>query len=136
MISTFNVEKENLDKNYLLTPTQKEWISARSNIVKMKPLKTSFYRKKPLYRFVTNKYFEIFILVCIILNIIVLALNWYRRPEEVATITEFSNYLFTIIFTIEVIIKILGLGLRRYFSDGSNIFDFAIIIGSYVGPNC
>ena len=75
VISTFNVEKENLGKNYLLTPTQKEWISARSNIVKMKPLKTSSYRKKPLYRFVINKYFEIFIFVCIILNTIVLALN-------------------------------------------------------------
>lgn len=133
VISTFNVEKENLGKNYLLTPTQKEWISARSNIVKMKPLKTSSYRKRPLYRFVTNKYFEIFILVCIILNTIVLALNWYRRPQEVASITEFTNYFFTAIFTIEAIIKIIGLGAKRYFSDGSNLFDFAIIVGSYVG---
>ena len=41
--------------------------------------------------------------------------------------------MFTVIFTIEVIIKILGLGLKRYFSDGSNLFDFAIIIGLYVG---
>ena len=44
----------------------------------------------------------------------------------------YLNYAFTIIFDLEVIIKIIGLGLR-YFSDSYNIFDFIIAIGSSVG---
>lgn len=47
VISTFNLEKETLGKNYLLTSTQKEWINTRLNIVKMKPLKTSGYKDRP-----------------------------------------------------------------------------------------
>lgn len=67
------------------------------------------------------------------LNTIALALNWYERPVIVEQVLEIANYIFNAIFTIEFILRISGLGCKRYFSDGWNIFDFAILVGSYVG---
>jgi len=47
--------------------------------------------------------------------------------------TEILNQIFTAIFIIEVIVKNFALGIRLYFSDGWNIFDFIIVLGSLVG---
>ena len=45
---------------------------------------------------------------------------------------EIANYVFTIIFTIEAIIKIIALGFRSYFTKGWNVFDFLIVVVSYI----
>lgn len=41
--------------------------------------------------------------------------------------------MFVGIFTIECILKILGIGFATYISDKSNTFDFVIVIGSLLG---
>jgi hypothetical protein len=43
------------------------------------------------------------------------------------------NYIFTGVFTVEAIIKIIGLGFKLYFKDKWNLFDFVIVVGSYIG---
>ncbi len=48
------------------------------------------------------------------------------------TLTEFLNYMFAIIFTLEAIVKILAYD-KMYFIDGWNIFDFVIVIGTIIG---
>jgi len=60
----------------------------------------------------------------------VLMLKWYQQPTSVDTLTEVLNYIFTAIFFLEAVIKLLGVGLRLYFSDGWNNFDFIIVLGS------
>ena len=47
-------------------------------------------------------------------------------------ILESINYFFTGVFTLEAIIKIIGLGFKGYFSKGWNVFDFIIVVISYV----
>ena len=133
VISTFNLQRDSLGKNYLLTSTQKEWIDTRMNIVKMKPLKTSDYKDSIFYKIIDHKAFEITINLLIIGNTLALALNWYGRPGYIETALEIANYIFTFIFSIEFILRISALGPKRYFSDGWNIFDFCILIGSYLG---
>lgn len=44
---------------------------------------------------------------------------------------EYLNYIFTSIFIIEAVIKILGQGAREYFKDAWNRFDFIVAIGSF-----
>lgn len=39
---------------------------------------------------------------------------------------------FTIIFTLEMIIKLIGLGLRQYVNDGWNKFDCVVVLGAWV----
>jgi hypothetical protein len=63
----------------------------------------------------------------IILNTIILASNWYGMPPELENIFGYLNHVFTFIFSIEAIIKILGFGLV-YFKKFWNLFDFFILI--------
>ncbi len=46
---------------------------------------------------------------------------------------EITNQVFTLIFFVEFIIRIIAIGPKHYFTDGWNIFDFLIAIGSIVG---
>jgi hypothetical protein len=48
------------------------------------------------------------------------------------SILESINYFFTAVFTLEAIVKIIGLGPKGYFTKGWNVFDFIIVIISYV----
>jgi len=43
-----------------------------------------------------------------------------------------SNLIFTIIFTVEVVLKLIGLGVRGYSADRFNLFDAFIVIISLV----
>jgi len=43
---------------------------------------------------------------------------------------EYVNYGFASIFTIEAILKLLGLGPRKYFDEKWNIFDFVVVVGT------
>lgn len=78
-----------------------------------------------------KKSFDNFILVCIILNTIVLALKWYDQPSEMEAAFTYINIVFNIIFTIEAVIKIIALR-SQYFRDAWNCFDFTIVVLSYI----
>ena len=71
-------------------------------------------------------------MLCIILNTVVLALSWYDQSSEMKFVLDIFNYIFAGIFTIEAIIKLIAFG-KRYFKDGWNVFDFIIVIGTFVG---
>mmetsp|Transcript_34344 Transcript_34344/g.24842 ORF Transcript_34344/g.24842 Transcript_34344/m.24842 type:complete len:92 (+) Transcript_34344:134-409(+) len=75
--------------------------------------------------------FEKIILVFIFANTILLSIKWTGMPEETTVILNFFNLLFVAVFTLEAIIKLIGLG-TFYFKDGWNIFDLSIVIGSLV----
>ncbi len=45
--------------------------------------------------------------------------------------TDILNYLFTVAFTLEAVIKILGQG-SLYFKDGWNLFDFSVVVSSII----
>ena len=47
------------------------------------------------------------------------------------TLTDDLNYFFTALFAVEAIIKIIAIG-KAYFKDGWNIFDFVVVVGSFV----
>jgi len=69
----------------------------------------------------------------IMLNTVVLAMN--KDPEwdeSTNNLFDNSNTLFTIIFTIEVFIKTIGIGTRAFCSDQMNLFDALIVVVSII----
>lgn len=76
-------------------------------------------------------YFNAFILLIIIANTVVLCCDKYPSwPPEVEQKFEIANIVFTAVFTFELVIKLVGLGLQPFFKDGFNIFDAVIVIAS------
>lgn len=81
---------------------------------------------------VESRKFDIFILICIILNTVVLAINWYSQPVYVDDILDFINYGFALVFAFESISKIIAFGAVMYFKKTENLFDFFIVVVSLV----
>ena len=71
--------------------------------------------------------FEIFIIVCIILNTGLLASTHFMASEEFTLWTEALNTGFVCIFVFEATVKIVALR-KEYFLDSWNVFDFVIIV--------
>jgi len=80
------------------------------------------------WRIAHAQLFNTFIMILIIGNTVVLATDKYPLPE-VDYIIE-TNQMFTIIFALECIIKLVGLTYNSWKGDIFNIFDLAIVIAS------
>ena len=74
--------------------------------------------------------FNTFILILIILNTLILATDKYPNPG--IDIIGKTNVYFTTFFTLECIIKIVGMNYRDWKVDAFNIFDLIIVISSLV----
>ena len=74
-------------------------------------------------RFAISNYFNFFIMLAILINTIVLCLERYPMSDTEARWQEYSNLLFTAIFLFEMIIRMLGHGIKGYLRDRFNIFD-------------
>ena len=135
VISSFNRESEKLGKNFLLTEDQKKWIDTKLLVVGIKPKKCVARPKNKcraiVFDIVKTNYFEYFILICIVLNTLVLAIYGVEIEEKYIIFTEYANFLFSIIFLVEAILKLVAYG-SKYFIDAWNIFDFIIVIGSLI----
>ena len=46
--------------------------------------------------------------------------------------TEYINYLFALIFVLEAAIRLLGIGVKSYFRDPWNFFDFLVALSSFI----
>ena len=45
---------------------------------------------------------------------------------------EIANLFFTVIFAVEMVLKLYGFGCKKYASDSFNLFDAFIVTMSYV----
>ena len=52
-----------------------------------------------------SQIFDRFIFICIMLNSICLSITWYGEPDELVFVMDWVNIVFTIIYTLEMIIK-------------------------------
>ena len=83
-------------------------------------------------RVVTHAYFDRLLLGLIILNTVVLALDRYPADHGLAYVLDVVNFVLTACFTVEVVLKSLGLGVRQYLRDSFNLFDFVVVVVSVI----
>ncbi|VDN82277.1 unnamed protein product [Brugia pahangi] len=86
--------------------------------------------KYRIWRLVTSTPFEYFIMAMICCNTIILMMKFHGNSEFYEKILRFFNTALTAIFTVESVLKILAFGVRNYFRDGWNRFDFITVVGS------
>ena len=81
---------------------------------------------------ITNPKFDYAIMVVIALNLLVLMMSHDGMNDDWVLGLYVANCIFTGIFFVEFVIKIIGFTPKGYFSDGWNVFDFVVVIGSLV----
>ncbi|KAK7889788.1 hypothetical protein WMY93_025348 [Mugilogobius chulae] len=83
-----------------------------------------------LWHFVVSPSFEYTVLTMIALNTIVLMMKYYSAPPAYEAVLKHLNTAFTVLFSVECVLKILAFGFLNYFKDTWNIFDFITVLGS------
>lgn len=135
VVNVYYEEKDKLSQNYMLHKYQQQWLQVQQMSFNSSPLKLEKRYNNPISKFCQKVAdypgFDYFIIASIIVNTILMALSWYENPQDLVSDLEIVNYAFTAIFTMEAIIKIIAFG-ENYFSQGWNVFDFIIVIVSYV----
>ena len=96
--------------------------------------------RKPVYKLLMKyrNYFDNTIMLVIIANIVVMCMTYDDEPAHYTAILEDLNTVFIVIFFLECIIKIYGLGFVPYIYKGANRFDFFLVIlsiGDFVMDN-
>ncbi|KAH9640741.1 hypothetical protein HF086_007312 [Spodoptera exigua] len=87
----------------------------------------SILRKK--IKFIADhKYFQQGILLAILINTLSMGIEYHNQPEELTVIVEISNIVFSAIFAVEMLLKIIAEGPFKYISNGFNVFDGIIVI--------
>uniref|UniRef100_T1HW49 Ion_trans domain-containing protein n=1 Tax=Rhodnius prolixus TaxID=13249 RepID=T1HW49_RHOPR len=61
-----------------------------------------------------------------------MGIEHHNQPDELTTIVETSNIVFSTIFAVEMLMKIIAEGPFGYISNGFNVFDGVIVVLSVV----
>ena len=81
---------------------------------------------------VTSPLFNILITVLIIANTYLLASYRYDESLEDAEFKSKADFFFVAAFSLEIILKVIGLGFKEFITDSFNKFDAFIVTMSYV----
>ncbi|NXI76384.1 CAC1H protein, partial [Rhipidura dahli] len=81
----------------------------------------------------TSHYLDLFITFIIGVNVITMSMEHYNQPKSLDEALKYCNYVFTIVFVFEALLKLVAFGFRRFFKDRWNQLDLAIVLLSIVG---
>ncbi|XP_047636981.1 voltage-dependent T-type calcium channel subunit alpha-1H isoform X6 [Phacochoerus africanus] len=81
-----------------------------------------------LRRIVDSKYFNRGIMVAILTNTLSMGVEYHEQPDELTNALEISNIVFTSMFALEMLLKLLACGLLGYIRNPYNIFDGIIVV--------
>lgn len=71
-------------------------------------------------------------MVLILINTYMMASYSYEESTDTTELRHNLNYFFVTVFMIELVIKLIGLGPRKYIKDRYNIFDAVITVLSLI----
>ncbi|XP_034151619.1 voltage-dependent L-type calcium channel subunit alpha-1D isoform X5 [Esox lucius] len=132
VIVTFQEQGEKEYKNCELDKNQRQCVEYA---LKARPLRRYIPKNPYQYKFwyvVNSTGFEYVMFVLIILNTLCLAIQHYGQSRLFNYAMDILNMVFTGVFTVEMILKLIAFKPRHYFADAWNTFDALIVVGSVV----
>ncbi|MCB9207625.1 MAG: ion transporter [Ignavibacteriales bacterium] len=130
-------EAEGGKHSLFLTPEQERWLEIQKLVPTANPdyqffMVPSHKINVFFYKIINYKYFDLIIMVCIVFNIVTMALSYETSSTSYNTILDNINYFFTAVFILECILKFLGLGFRGYLYSSWNKFDLFVVLTSII----
>uniref|UniRef100_A0A3Q3W2V9 Voltage-dependent L-type calcium channel subunit alpha n=1 Tax=Mola mola TaxID=94237 RepID=A0A3Q3W2V9_MOLML len=132
VIVTFQEQGEQEYKNCELDKNQRQCVEYA---LKARPLRRYIPKNPYQYKVwyvVNSTYFEYLMFTLILFNTICLAMQHNQQTKNFNTAMNILNMLFTGLFTVEMILKLIAFKPRHYFVDAWNTFDALIVVGSIV----
>uniref|UniRef100_A0A3Q3WTC7 Voltage-dependent L-type calcium channel subunit alpha n=1 Tax=Mola mola TaxID=94237 RepID=A0A3Q3WTC7_MOLML len=132
VIVTFQEQGEQEYKNCELDKNQRQCVQYA---LKARPLRC-YIPKNPyqyqVWYIVTSCYFEYLMFLLIMLNTMCLGIQHCNQSDHITHLSDMLNVIFTVLFTVEMILKLMAFKAKGYFGDPWNVFDFIIVVGSVV----
>uniref|UniRef100_A0A8C4YK17 Voltage-dependent P/Q-type calcium channel subunit alpha n=1 Tax=Gopherus evgoodei TaxID=1825980 RepID=A0A8C4YK17_9SAUR len=132
IIITFQEQGDKMMEEYSLEKNERACIdfaiSAKPLTRHMPQNKQSFQYR--MWQFVVSPPFEYTIMAMIALNTIVLMMKFDKASTAYENVLKMFNHVFTSLFSLECLLKIMAFGVLNYFRDAWNIFDFVTVLGS------
>ncbi|KAF0700741.1 Aste57867_8796 [Aphanomyces stellatus] len=114
----------------MVTDEQIQWIKLQNKVLTMSPQQIFPRPKNKIrayaFRLATFQYFEHFITLVILVNTACMAVQVFGQSQATMDALTTMNTVFSVIFTIEAVVKITTYGLV-YFEENWNRFDFVIV---------
>ncbi|XP_044597543.1 sodium channel protein para isoform X4 [Cotesia glomerata] len=138
IIDNFNEQKKKAGGSLemFMTEDQKKYYNAMKKMGSKKPLKAiPRPRWRPqaiVFEIVTDKKFDMIIMLFIGLNMLTMTLDHYQQTETFSNVLDYLNMIFIVIFSSECLMKIFALR-YHYFKEPWNLFDFVVVILSILG---
>uniref|UniRef100_A0AAR2LUV4 Voltage-dependent L-type calcium channel subunit alpha n=1 Tax=Pygocentrus nattereri TaxID=42514 RepID=A0AAR2LUV4_PYGNA len=132
VIVTFQEQGEQEYKNCELDKNQRQCVQYA---LKARPLRCYIPKNPYQYKvwyIVTSCYFEYLMFLLIMLNTMCLGMQHCNQSEHITHLSDMLNVIFTVLFTVEMILKLGAFKAKGYFGDPWNVFDFVIVVGSIV----
>ncbi|XP_053529887.1 calcium channel, voltage-dependent, L type, alpha 1D subunit, a isoform X3 [Ictalurus punctatus] len=132
VIVTFQEQGEKEYQNCELDKNQRQCVEYA---LKARPLRRYIPKNPYQYKFwyvVNSTAFEYIMFVLIMLNTICLAVQHYGQSKTFSYVMDILNMVFTAVFTVEMVLKLIAFKPRHYFTDAWNTFDALIVVGSVV----
>uniref|UniRef100_A0A8C5LG53 Voltage-dependent L-type calcium channel subunit alpha n=1 Tax=Jaculus jaculus TaxID=51337 RepID=A0A8C5LG53_JACJA len=132
VIVTFQEQGEKEYKNCELDKNQRQCVEYA---LKARPLRRYIPKNPYQYKFwyvVNSSPFEYMMFVLIMLNTLCLAMQHYEQSKVFNDAMDILNMVFTGVFTVEMVLKVIAFKPKGYFSDAWNTFDSLIVIGSII----
>ncbi|XP_072568089.1 voltage-dependent P/Q-type calcium channel subunit alpha-1A isoform X10 [Paramormyrops kingsleyae] len=132
IIITFQEQGDKMMEDYSLEKNERACIDFAINA---KPLTRHMPQNKQsfqyrMWQFVVSPPFEYTIMAMIALNTIVLMMKYDGSSNEYDVVLKYLNIVFTSLFSMECVLKIIAFGFLNYFKDAWNIFDCVTVLGS------
>uniref|UniRef100_A0A8C0E5T3 Calcium voltage-gated channel subunit alpha1 H n=1 Tax=Balaenoptera musculus TaxID=9771 RepID=A0A8C0E5T3_BALMU len=89
--------------------------------------------RRSIHSLCTSHYLDLFITFIIGVNVITMSMEHYNQPKSLDEALKYCNYVFTIVFVFEAVLKLVAFGFRRFFKDRWNQLDLAIVLLSIMG---
>eukprot|EP00750_Incisomonas_marina_P030906 INCI7676.4.p1 GENE.INCI7676.4~~INCI7676.4.p1 ORF type:complete len:1636 (+),score=261.93 INCI7676.4:113-4909(+) len=85
-----------------------------------------------LNKVVSAAWFEILMCVLIGLDLLFLITDHYPASETFTNVLIVAEYVFISIYSLELLLKLVGFGFQGYFSDLMNVLDFSLVVLGYL----
>uniref|UniRef100_A0A8C3IX69 Voltage-dependent T-type calcium channel subunit alpha-1G n=1 Tax=Chrysemys picta bellii TaxID=8478 RepID=A0A8C3IX69_CHRPI len=121
-------------RNLMLDDVIMESSASAVQEAQCKPYYSDYSRFRLLiHQMCTSHYLDLFITGVIGLNVITMAMEHYQQPKVLDEALKICNYIFTVVFVLESVFKLIAFGFRRFFQDRWNQLDLAIVLLSIMG---
>jgi len=126
-------------KDYFDLNLEREWAKLKHSIFRVlaipKPTRPQNIIRAISYDICMHPHFDHFISVCVIAQCVVLASSVFGQSTLVANLLYSCSLALGVVFILEAVVKLLGLGIATYFADVWNRVDFVVIlemIGTFI----